>query len=525
MSNKPAEKQEWKNLSAHAQEIKNQPLNGLFKSDDGRFNKFSLECTGLFFDYSKQHITNETIEKLCALAKACEVEQKRDDMFSGHQINTTEQRSVLHTALRRPKSDSVEVHSQNIMPDVHQTLEKMESFSNDIRNGAYLGATGKAITQIVSIGVGGSDLGSRMVCEALKEKGDHIESYFVANIDGDEIESVLDSCDAEKTLFVIISKSFGTQETLTNAKAAEKWLKEKLSKDDNVSQHFIAISANTQAAIEFGIKENNIFPLWEWVNGRFSLWSAVGLPICLQLGFDRFKEFLSGAYIMDQHFQTADLDKNIPVLMALIGIWNRNFLNHAHLALLPYAQKLSYLPTYLRQLEMESNGKTVDINGDLIKDYKTNPIVFGEVGTNGQHSFYQLLHQGSDTVPCDFIGVIKSNHTLKHHHRLLLNNMMAQGQALMQGNQENTEPHRYFEGNKPSSTLLIEQLDAKHLGMLIALYEHKCFVQGVIWNINSFDQFGVELGKELSHKLEKNDLTNADSSTSGLFLRIHKSSK
>ena len=527
MSNNPTQKPEWKDLAAHAAEIKKQHLNDLFSNDMSRFDNFSVEIDGLFFDYSKQRIISKIQQKLCALLSACNFDQKRTALFDGSPLNTTENRAALHTALRRPKTDVVAVNGTNILPEIHATLDKMKSFSEDIRNARYKGATGKPITQIISIGVGGSDLGPRMVCEALKPSGETIETYFISNIDADDITGALNKCNPETTLFIIASKSFATQETLTNAKTAKNWLIQNLPKGSDISAHLVAVSTNLKATAEFGISQDNFFPMWEWVNGRFSLWSAVGLPICLQLGFDHFQALLNGAYKIDRHFQTAPLEKNIPVLMALIGIWNRNFLNFSHHAILPYAQRLFYLPAYLQQLEMESNGKTIDLEGDQITDYKTNPIVFGEVGTNGQHSFYQLLHQGSETIPCDFIAAIRSNNGLKNHHDLLLNNMLAQGQALMLGKQntKSDEPFRYFSGNKPSSTLFLDKLDARHLGMLIALYEHKCFVQGIIWNINSFDQFGVELGKTLSRKIEKNDLDDADSSTRGLFSLIHKSGK
>ena len=332
-------------------------------------------------------------------------------------------------------------------------------------------------------------------------------------------------CNAEETLFVVISKSFKTQETLTNALTARQWLQNNLPNETDVVPHFIAVSSNIETVQNFDIHPDNIFPMWSWVNGRFSLWSAVGLSLCLQHGFDKFEKLLAGAYAMDRHFLESAPAKNIPVLMALIGIWNRNFLNLPHLAILPYAQSLLYFPAYLQQLEMESNGKDIDYDGSPITDYTTCPVLFGEVGTNGQHSFYQLLHQGSETIPCDFIGVIDPETSLPHHHELLLSHMLAQGQAMMQGRHNLDQPYRYFEGNKPSSTLLMDKMDAYHLGQLIALYEHKVFTQGVIWNINSFDQFGVELGKELSQRLENKDLNGIDPSTAALYSLIHKDKK
>lgn len=522
MSNSPADKKEWQELSRLSREIENLHLNDLFTNDQNRFKNFSCHVDGLFFDYSKQRINDKIIQTLSSLANSCGVNEKRESMFAGKPINTTENRAVLHTALRRAETDSIVIEGNDVTADIHATLKKLKNFSETVRNKKYSGATGKPITQIISIGVGGSDLGPRLICETLGDNKNHIPTYFVSNIDGREIENALNQCNPETTLFIVVSKSFGTQETLTNATTAIKWLQSALPDDADVFKHFVAISANRKAAQDFGIIDDNFFPIWEWVNGRFSLWSAVGLPICIKLGYDVFEELLRGARAMDKHFQEASFEKNIPVLMALIGIWNRNFLSCRTHAILPYAQNLFYLPAYIQQLEMESNGKSVNLDGEPITDYKTNPIIFGEVGTNGQHSFYQLLHQGSDTVPCDFIGVIHHDSNLENQHKLLLSNMLAQGQAMMQGRRDAKEPHRYFEGNKPSSTILLEKLDAYHLGMLIALYEHKCFVQGVIWNINSFDQFGVELGKELSRKIEENNLSDADSSTKGLFSLIHK---
>ncbi len=525
MSNNPIQTKEWKALETLFQEEKDQHLNDLFKKDSARFDSFSTKIEGLFFDYSKQRVTNNSLKALLDLAKSSKIEEKRSAMFNGEKINTTENRAVLHTALRRPKSDSISVDKKNIIPDIHATLQKMEIFSENVRNGTYIGATGKPITQIVSIGIGGSNFGPHLVCKALKNSTTNLDVHFVSNIDAYDITRVFDHCDPETTIFIIISKGFKTQDTLINATTAKDWIIAKLPEGSDISKHFVAVSANKEAVIEFGISEDNSFPIWEWVNGRFSLWSAVGLPICLKFGFKVFKELLNGAYKMDQHFLTAPLEKNIPVLMALIGIWNRNFLNAQTLAILPYSQNLFFLPAYLRQLDMESNGKTANIDGDTITDYQTGPVIFGESGTNGQHSFYQLLHQGSDLIASDFIGIVHPWHNLDNHHNLLLSHMLSQGQALMQGKQDSADPHRCFKGNKPSSTLLIDRLDAHHLGMLIALYEHKIFVQGAIWHINSFDQFGVELGKELSQKLENNDLGDVDPSTKGLFSLVHKTKK
>ena len=529
MSNNPTHKKEWATLKKLSHDLKNIHLNDLFEKDSERFHDLSLNIDNLFFDYSKQRVTPEIITTLIALLQNSNFEKRRDDMFNGEIINHTEQRAVLHTALRRPKNDDVRVDGENIMPQIHSTLKKIEKFSNDVRNGKHLGATGKPITKIISIGIGGSDLGPRLISDALSINADTddqiINTSYVSNIDSHDLKSALDNTDPEQTLFVIISKSFTTQETLTNGLSARQWMVDHLPDNADISKHFIAVSSNIVAVEEFGITKENIFPMWEWVNGRFSLWSAVGLPICLQHGFQKFKDLLDGARQMDEHFLNAPLDQNIPVLMALIGVWNRSFLNLPHLAILPYAQSLKYFPAYLQQLEMESNGKTIDNDGQPITGYDTAPVLFGEIGTNGQHSFYQLLHQGSEDIPCDFIGFIKDKNNIPHHHDLLLNNMLAQSQAMMQGQHNPDETYRYFEGNKPSSTLLIKEPNAFSLGQLIALYEHKTLTQGVLWNINSFDQFGVELGKDLSRKLEKQDLSNADPSTKGLYSFIHKSNK
>lgn len=525
MSNNPSHTKEWAALKKHAQTLRKNHLNQLFEQDKERFNTLSASFDGLFFDYSKQRVTSQTINKLCDLLVIQNFEQKRAAMFEGERINLTEDRAVMHTALRRPKGDSVLVDGKNIMPEIHNTLEKMEKFSKSVRAGHYTGATGKKFEHVVSIGIGGSDLGPRLVSRALKTNANTVKTSFVTNIDSDDILYTLNQCNPETTLFVVISKSFKTQETIVNAKTAVDWLQASLPKGSDYSKHFIAVSSNINAVQEFGISSENIFPMWDWVNGRFSLWSAVGLPICLQHGFEEFKALLNGAYAMDKHFLNAPIAQNIPVLMALIGIWNRNFLEHRTLAVLPYAEKLLHFPAYLQQLEMESNGKMIDLDNQQITDYVTNPILFGEVGTNGQHSFYQLFHQGSHIIPCDFIGIIEDEDPSQERHKILLSNMMAQAQAFMQGRSIPNEPYRYFEGNRPSSTLLLNKIDAYHLGMLIALYEHKCFTQGVVWNINSFDQFGVELGKELSLKLQNGDLTGADNSTKGLYSRIHKTTE
>lgn len=525
MSNNPTHKEEWKDLESHAKEMGSTSINDLFASDPQRFENFSLQLEGLFFDYSKHLMTDKTIQKLIALAKASNIEQKRDDMFNGAIINTTENRAVLHTALRRPESDKVMVNDKNVIPFIHDTIKKMEDFSKNIRSGTLNGHTGKPFKHIVNIGIGGSDLGPHLVCDALQPfSTKDITMHFVFNIDGTHISQIFEKIDPETTLFIVASKSFSTQETITNAGTAKEWLTQKLG-DGAIQKHFVALTSNARKAKEFGITENHIFELKDWVGGRYSLWSAIGLPICIAAGFDNFRKLLEGAYTMDRHFKTAPLEKNIPALMALLGIWYRNFWNMGSYAVLTYAHGLNRFPAYLQQLDMESNGKNIDRDGNKITDYKTSPVVFGEAGANGQHAFYQLIHQGTNIIPCDFIAAIHSEYNIGNHHDLLLGNMLAQGQALMQGQRNENNPFRNFDGNRPSSTILINRLDACHLGMLIALYEHKTFVQGIIWNINSFDQFGVELGKELAHKIENQDLRNADNSTKKLYSLIHKSSK
>jgi glucose-6-phosphate isomerase len=523
MSSNPTHKSEWKNLEKLSKEGVN--LNDLFTENPKRFDDYSINLNGLFFDYSKQQITSEILENLIALAQKSGVKESRDALFDGDKINITENRAVLHTALRSSSDNKIEVDNHDIIPEIHETLKSIENLSNKIRAGEYLGTTGKPITQIISIGIGGSDLGPRMAYQALNNEPQPVSVSFVSNIDTDDINQTLAKCDPETSLFIVISKSFSTQETLMNAAIARKWLEKSLSNQD-ISNHFIAVSSNIEAAVKFSINPENIYPMWDWINGRFSLCSAVGLPLAIGVGFDAFSDLLRGASTMDEHFKTAPMDQNMPVLMALIAIWNRNFLQNPHLAVLPYAQRLTLFPNYLQQLEMESNGKSTDLEGHSIVDYETGTIIFGEAGTNGQHSFYQLFHQGCETIPCDFIGIIKpKDNSNIGHHNVLMANMLAQSQAMMQGKTCSENPHKHVEGNKPSTTLLLNKLDAYHLGMLIALYEHKVMVQGVIWNINSFDQFGVELGKTMAKNIENHDLSSLDPSTLGLYSLIHKDNK
>lgn len=521
MSNNPTTKPQWAELVAEAERLKAFSMRDLIAQDPKRFDHFSVELSGLLFDYSKNRITQDTIRKLVSLARACGLESMREKMFTGKPINTTENRAVLHTALRAPKDAVIMLDGENIVPYVHDVLARMKRFSNEVRSGVWTGYTGKPLRHIVNIGIGGSDLGPYMVCEALKPyTAPHIDMHFVSNVDGTHMAETLKTIDPEQTLFIIASKTFTTQETMANAAAAKEWLIGQLGSEDAVSRHFCALSTNASAVKAFGIDDANMFPFKDWVGGRYSLWSAIGLSICMAVGYDHFEKLLQGARAADEHFKTAPLEQNIPVLMAMIGIWHRNFCGYGSIAVLPYDQYLHRFPAFLQQMDMESNGKSVDRDGNVITDYKTGPVLFGEPGTNGQHAFYQLIHQGTDVVPCDFIAAKETHNPIGKQHTLLLNNMLAQAQALMQGrtlSEANGNPARVFDGNRPSNILLFNRLDPYALGLLIALYEHKVFTQGVIWNINSFDQFGVELGKELAGRIERGQTDGLDSSTLALL--------
>ena len=521
MSSNPTNKPEWAALVAEAGRLKSVSMRDLFTQDANRFKKFSVQIPGLLFDYSKNRVTEDTIQKLTALARACDLEGWRSKMFSGAPINTTEGRAVLHTALRAPKDAVINVDGENVVPYVHNVLERMKAFSNSVRSGVWTGHTGKALRHIVNIGIGGSDLGPYMVCEALKHyTAPHIDMHFVSNVDGTHLAEVLKKIDPEQTLFIVASKTFTTQETMVNAAAAKEWLVDKLGSAAAVSRHFCALSTNADAVKAFGIQDANMFPFKDWVGGRYSLWSSIGLSICIAVGFDHFEKLLEGARAADEHFKAAPLDQNIPVLMALIGIWHRNFCGYNAIAVLPYDQYLHRFPAFLQQMDMESNGKGVDWDGNAITGYKTSPVLFGEPGTNGQHAFYQLIHQGTDIIPCDFIAAKETHNPVGKQHALLLNNMLAQAQALMQGrtaNEADGNPARMFGGNRPSNILLFDRIDPYSLGLLTALYEHKVFAQGVIWNINSYDQFGVELGKELAGHIEQGRTDRLDGSTRGLL--------
>lgn len=495
---------EWLDLQTHYADIKDVRVQDLFDTDSKRFDKFHIRLGGLLFDYSKHNITGETQSLLLALAKACAVEGWRDKMFSGEKINTSEDRAVLHMALRGSTEETLEIDGENVAGFTEENLKRIKKCSEKIR-------TDPSIKTVVSLGIGGSNLGPQMVCEALKPFMDGPETLFVSNIDGAHIEKVLKNKDPHTTLFIVSSKTFSTQETLTNARTALAWLCAHMDGKEALSRIW-AVTCDMDRAQKFGVSPDHIFPLREWIGGRYSLWSAVGLPIAIATGFESFKQLLKGAHDVDVHFKTAPLERNIPAMMALLGIWHRNFANRAAHAILPYAQDLHRLPAYIQQLDMESNGKSVDRDGKRV-DYATGPIIFGEPGTDAQHAFFQLLHQGTDIIPADFILAARPEHGFESHHRQLLASALAQTQALMQGSHNPEEPHRRFEGNRPVSTLILERLDSYHLGMLLALYEHKIFVQGLIWNLNSFDQWGVELGKTLTNDLLKLFESRSESAT------------
>jgi glucose-6-phosphate isomerase len=538
---RPTDLPTWKTLEAHAAQMKSQHLKDLFAADDKRFDKFSLPLPSFLFDYSKNLITDETKAALLALAKESDVEGWRSKMFAGEHINATEDRAVMHVALRDKSSKPIMIDGADARPAINAELERMRKLSESLRSGAWIGYTGKSITDIVSIGIGGSNLGPLMVCEALKDYSDkRFTIHFVSNIDGVQIAEILAGLNPETTLFVISSKTFTTQETMTNARTAEQWFMKAAGDKTAIAKHFVAVSTNRKLVTAFGIAEENIFDMWDWVGGRFSLWSAIGLPIVLFLGYPLFEELLEGAYEMDQHFQTAPLAENAPVMFALVGIWNRNFLGYPAHALLPYDQCLHRFPAYMQQAEMESNGKSVNWAGEQIS-YGSVPLVWGEVGINGQHAFYQMLHQGTDIIPADFIGSVKPTVAVEGHHDALMANFFAQTQALMLGIDadqvrrelsakgvsaeriEEIVEHKVHRGNRPTNTILLNKVDARSLGALIALYEHKIFVQGIIWRIHSFDQWGVELGKVLAAgiqpELDLDKATNAkhDASTRNLI--------
>ena len=512
----------------------------LFAEDPERFSRFSLQIDDFLLDFSKNRITGDTIKLLIELAQACDVPGWIARMFNGDIINHTEHRAVLHVALRNRSNRPIEVQGQNVMPEVNAMLQKMRDFSKQVRTGQWLGYSGKRITDVVNIGVGGSDLGPMMASEALRPYASRdLRVHFVANVDENEINDVLEYLNPETTLFIVVSKTFTTQETLTNAETAREWFLTHNPDTAAIPHHFVAVSNNTTAAGKFGIHQDNLFKMWDWVGGRYSMWSAVGLAIACAIGMDNFELLLQGAHDMDEHFRTAPLDKNMPVILGLLGIWYNNFFNAQTYALLPYDQHLRYLPDYLRQADMESNGKRVDRDGEVV-DYTTGPIVFGSVGISGQHAFYQLMHQGKKLIPADIIAAAIDSKSLPNHHDILMANVFAQAEAFMRGKTpaearaelqaggltdaalESLLPYKVFSGNKPSNLILFHTLDPRTLGRLIALYEHKIFVQGIIWNINSFDQWGVELGKQLAKTVlgelkGDENIASHDNSTNGLI--------
>ena len=529
--------QAWKKLTEHYNSTNNPHLKELFATDNTRANKFSIRWNDFLFDFSKNRITKDTISILLELADEVNLKDAVEKYFNGAAINQTENRAVLHTALRAKKSDAVLVDGKDVIPEVYQVKEHIKTFTDAVISGNKKGFTGRPFTDIVNIGIGGSDLGPAMVVDALKFYKNHLKTHFVSNVDGDHVHEVLKELNPETTLFVVVSKTFTTQETLSNATTIKKWFLQHASQDD-IAKHFAAVSTNTEKIAEFGIADENVFPMWDWVGGRFSLWSAAGISIALAVGFENFDNLLKGANEMDVHFRTAEFDSNIPVIMALLSIWYNNFLNAETEAILPYTQYLSRFSAYLQQGIMESNGKSVDRDGRTV-DYQTGTIIWGEPGTNAQHAFFQLIHQGTKLIPADFIGYKESLHGDSDHHNKLMANFFAQTEALMNGKTKEevyTElkdksladseidkllPFKVFTGNNPTNTFLIDKLTPKSLGALIAAYEHKIFVQGVIWNIFSYDQWGVELGKQLAgtilKDIENSEISNHDSSTLNLL--------
>lgn len=538
----PTQTAAWQALQKHFDEMKDVTIADLFAKDGDRFSKFSATFDDqMLVDYSKNRITEETLAKLQDLAKECDLAGAIKSMFSGEKINRTENRALLHVALRNRSNTPILVDGKDVMPEVNAVLEKMKTFSEAIISGEWKGYTGKAITDVVNIGIGGSDLGPYMVTEALRPYKNHLNMHFVSNVDGTHIAEVLKKVNPETTLFLVASKTFTTQETMTNAHSARDWFLKAAGDEKHVAKHFAALSTNAKAVGEFGIDTANMFEFWDWVGGRYSLWSAIGLSIVLSIGFDNFVELLSGAHAMDKHFSTTPAEKNLPVLLALIGIWYNNFFGAETEAILPYDQYMHRFAAYFQQGNMESNGKYVDRNGNVV-DYQTGPIIWGEPGTNGQHAFYQLIHQGTKMVPCDFIAPAITHNPLSDHHQKLLSNFFAQTEALAFGKsrevveQEYRDqgkdpatldyvvPFKVFEGNRPTNSILLREITPFSLGALIALYEHKIFTQGVILNIFTFDQWGVELGKQLANRIlpelkDDKEISSHDSSTNGLINR------
>jgi glucose-6-phosphate isomerase len=529
----------WKSLASHSLKLKELHLRDLFKEDPKRGEKMTVEAEGIYLDYSKNRVTNETITLLLELAEECGLRKRIDAMFRGDKINITEDRAVLHVALRAPKGESIVVDGENVVPAVHEVLDKMTTFCNRVRSGEWKGHTGKKIRNVVNIGIGGSDLGPVMAYEALRFYSQRDMTFrFVSNVDGTDFVEATHDLNAEETLFIVSSKTFTTLETMTNAHSAREWLLKALKDESSVAKHFVAVSTNSKEVSKFGIDTANMFGFWDWVGGRYSMDSAIGLSTMLAVGPENFRDMLDGFHKMDEHFRTAPFEKNLPVLMGLLTVLYNDFFNVQTIAVLPYEQYMKRFPAYLQQLTMESNGKHVTLDGDEVS-YQTGPIYWGEPGTNGQHSFYQLIHQGTKIIPCDFIAFVHSLNNLGRHHDLLLANVLAQTEALAfgktseqvasQGTPSWLVPHRTFEGNRPSNTILLDKLTPSALGKLVALYEHSVFTQGTIWNIDSFDQWGVELGKVLAQRIipELEDKAEPDlkhdSSTNALIRRYRKS--
>jgi len=535
----PEKTDAWKKLQKHYDIIQHASMKKMFANDPSRFDKYSITFEDILLDYSKNIINEETMKLLIELAKECELEDAIEKMFTGDEINETENRAVLHTALRNFSDDPVYVDGEDVMPEVKAVLNQMKEFSKKLLSGEWKGYTCKSITDIVNIGIGGSDLGPVMVTEALKPYWKNIKPHFVSNVDGTHIAETLKKLDPETTLFMIASKTFTTQETMTNAHTARDWFLKHAKISEHIKRHFVAISTNEEGVIKFGIDPKNMFRFWDWVGGRYSLWSAIGLSIACTIGYENFEQLLRGAYAMDEHFRTASFEKNIPVVLALLGIWYNNFFNAQTQAILPYDQYMHRFAAYFQQGDMESNGKSTDRTGNPV-EYQTGPIIWGEPGTNGQHAFYQLIHQGTKLIPCDFLAPAISHNPIGEHHKILLSNFFAQTEALMMGkteaevraeleqtgkSQEEIEkllPFKIFKGNKPTNSILFKKLTPNTLGSLIAMYEHKIFVQGVIWNIFSFDQWGVELGKQLAKSILKEleddmPVHDHDCSTNGLI--------
>jgi len=528
----------WKALERHFQQIQHTHLRDLFASDPQRGERLTAEAEGIYFDFSKQRITDETLRLLLQLAEECGLRERIDAMFRGDKINTTERRAVLHVALRAPRGQTIMVDGENVVPAVHEVLDRMASFSDRVRSGAWTGFTGKRIRNVINIGIGGSDLGPVMAYEALRHYSERAMTFrFVSNVDGTDFVEATRDLDPAETLFIISSKTFTTLETMTNAHTARAWSLRALGDEQAVAKHFVAVSTNTQEVAKFGIDTANMFGFWDWVGGRYSMDSAIGLSTMIAIGPERFREMLAGFHAMDEHFRTAPFARNLPVLMGLLAVWYTDFFGAQTVAVLPYSQYLKRFPAYLQQLTMESNGKHVTLDGTRV-DYETGPIYWGEPGTNGQHSFYQLIHQGTKLIPADFLGFCQTLNPLGTHHDLLMANLFAQTEALAfgktpdevkaEGTPDALVPHRVFEGNRPTSTILAERLTPETLGKLVALYEHSVFTQGAIWQIDSFDQWGVELGKVLATRIIP-ELANAtepqlahDSSTNTLIRRYRR---